>query len=110
MKAVDMIKSLERRIITDDIDESEAGVFHFILTGEGGGEYTVELKNKKIKVYEGLRGNPDCEIKAKAADYEALERGELNPQWAYLSGKIKVSNLVQLLKFKSHFRKLSDEF
>jgi putative sterol carrier protein len=107
MRASEMIKSFETRIKTQELSEEDSGIFHFILTGEGGGEFTVELKNKQVTVSEGLQGNPDCEIRAKASDYEALERGELNPQWAFLTGKIKVSNLPELLKFKSHFTRLA---
>lgn len=106
MKAADMIKSFEKRIITDGLSNDEKGIFHFQLSGEGGGDFTVELKYKKIKVSEGLKGKADCEIKAKASDYEALERGDLSPQWAFLTGKVKVSNVTELLKFKSHFSRL----
>lgn len=103
MKAADLIKSFENRIETQGLSQDEEKIFHFRLSGEGGGDFTVELKNKKIKVSEGIKGEPDCEIKAKASDYVALELGELNPQWAFLTGKIKVSNIAELLKFKSHF-------
>lgn len=106
MKAFEMIKSFEKRIATDEIDEKEDKIFHFILSGDGGGEFTVSLKNKKVKVSEGLHGNADCEVKAKAKDYEALENGDLSPQWAFITGKIKVSDVSELLKFKSHFKKL----
>lgn len=106
MKASEMIKSFEKRIATNEIDENEEKVFHFILSGDGGGDFTVSLKNKKVKVTEGLKGDADCEIKAKAKDYEALENGDLSPQWAFITGKIKVSDVNELLKFNSHFKKL----
>ncbi|MBX2904381.1 MAG: SCP2 sterol-binding domain-containing protein [Chitinophagales bacterium] len=106
MKAAEMIKSFEKRVDTESMDENEKSIFHFILSGENGGDFTVELKHKKIKVSEGLKGKPDCEVKAKASDYEALENGDLSPQWAFVTGKVKVSNVSELLKFKSYFKQI----
>ena len=106
MQAKDLLKSFETRIKTDTLDANESGVFHFILSGEGGGEFTIELKDKKVTYSEGLKGKPTCEVKAKADDYVALETGHLNPKMAFLLGKIKVSNIAELLKFEAHFSKV----
>jgi putative sterol carrier protein len=106
MNAKELLKTFETRIKTDTLSADDTGNFHFHLSGEGGGDFTVELKNKKVKVKEGLNGTPTCEIKAKAEDYLALEKGELSPQWAFMMGKVKVSNLSELMRFASYFTKL----
>jgi len=106
MNAKELLKTFETRIKTDTLSADEKGIFHFQLSGEGGGDFTVELKDKKVKVKEGLSGTPTCEIKAKADDYIALETGKLSPQWAFMMGKVKVSSLSELMKFAAHFTKL----
>lgn len=104
MKASQLIKSFEKRINTEEIEYSEHKIFHFFLSGNDGGNFTVQLKNKKVKVSEGLKGEADCEIKAKAKDYVALETGDLSPKWAFVTGKVKVSDIAELLRFKNYLK------
>ncbi len=106
MNTKDLIKSFEKRVKTDTISPDEQTVFHFMLSGDDGGDFTVQLKDKKVTVSEGLIGTPTCEIRAKAQDYIALETGDLSPQWAFVMGKVKVSNLQELMKFVAHFERL----
>ena len=102
--AKEILYSLPGRLKEDKVDETTAGVFHFTMEGEG--EFTIELKNKQIIVEDGLVGTPTCEVKAKAADYVDIELGRTNPQMAFMMGKIKISNLGEMMKFMGLFRKL----
>ncbi len=104
--ARDIIFSLPNRLKTDKIDETVESVFHFKLDGETGGEFTAHLKNKTVIVSEGLVGQASCEIKAKASDYEDLELGRGNPQMMFMMGKIKVSNLGEVMKFITYFSRI----
>ena len=103
--AKEILYSLPGRLKTDKVDDSTEGVFHFKMEGEG--DFTITLKNKAVTVEEGLIGTPTCEIKAKASDYADIELGKTNPQMAFMMGKIKISNLGEMMKFMGLFKKLA---
>lgn len=105
--AKEIIYSLPQRIKTDKIAGDTSSVFHFKLAGPTGGDFTAELKNKQVKVSDGLVGEPTCVVTAKASDYEDLELGRGNPQMMFMMGKIKVTNLGEVMKFATYFKRLS---
>ncbi len=105
--ARDIIYSLPNRLKADKVDDSALHRFHFFLDGETGGNFTVTLKNKTVTVLDGLVDEPTCEIRAKATDYEDLEHGRGNPQMMFMMGKIKVSNLGEVMKFITYFSRIS---
>lgn len=105
--AKEIIYSLPQRIRTDKVDDSASSVFHFKLSGPTGGDFTAVLKNKVVEVIDGLVGEATCVITAKASDYEDLELGRGNPQMMFMMGKIKVSNLSEVMKFATYFTRLS---
>ncbi|HLP21397.1 MAG TPA: acyl-CoA dehydrogenase family protein, partial [Chitinophagales bacterium] len=104
--AKEIIYSLPQRLKTDKIDESASSVFHFKLNGPNGGEFTAVLKDKAVTVSDGLTGDATCVITAKDSDYEDLELGRGNPQMMLMMGKIKVSNLSEIMKFATYFSRL----
>jgi alkylation response protein AidB-like acyl-CoA dehydrogenase/putative sterol carrier protein len=103
--AKEILYSLPGRLKEDKVDDSTEGVFHFFMEGEG--EFTITLKNKQVTVEEGLHGTATCEVKAKASDYADIELGRTNPQMAFMMGKIKITNLGEMMKFMGLFRKLA---
>lgn len=104
--AKDIIYSLPSRLNLDKVDDSATHRFHFLLDGPTGGNFTVTLKDKAVTVEDGLVDTPTCEIKAKANDYEDLELGRGNPQMMFMMGKIKVSNLGEVMKFITYFHRI----
>jgi acyl-CoA dehydrogenase len=102
--AKEILYSLPGRLKEEKVDDSTEGVFHFYMEGEG--EYTITLKDKKVTVEDGLHGTPTCEVKAKGQDYVDIETGKTNPQMAFMMGKIKISNLGEMMKFMGLFKKL----
>ena len=106
--ARDIVYSLPQRLKTDKVDDDALHRFHLLLDGPTGGNFTVTLKDKNVTVVDGLVDTPTCEIKAKAKDYEDLEHGRGNPQMMFMMGKIKVSNLSEVLKFVTYFNRISD--
>lgn len=101
--AKEILFSLPGRLKTDKVDDSTQGTFHFLMEGEG--DFTINLKDKAVTVEEGLVGTPTCEVKAKASDYVDIETGKTNPQMAFMMGKIKISNLGEMMKFMGLFAK-----
>lgn len=102
MNAVEYIKSLEK-----DVDASATegmhSRFHFILKGDDGGELTVVVDDGKIEVIEGLVGEPKCTVKTKAKTFKKLVNKEMNPMMAVMTGKVKISNQGELIKFAKVF-------
>ncbi|MCW3126002.1 MAG: citronellyl-CoA dehydrogenase [Bacteroidetes bacterium] len=104
--AKEILFSLPGRLKTDKVDDSTSGVFHFLMEGEG--DYTITLKDKAVTVEDGLVGTPTCEVRAKASDYVDIETGKTNPQMAFMMGKIKITNLGEMMKFMGLFAKYED--
>lgn len=78
----------------------------FKLSGTGGGEWYVEIKDGKCKVTEGTGPNPTATLKASASDYKKIADGEMNKMVAFLRGKLKVEGDKDALKpFDTWFEK-----
>ncbi len=104
--AKEIIYSLPQRLKTDKVEDTALHRFHFVLDGPTGGNFTVTLRDKSVVVLDGLVDEPTCVIKAKASDYEDLEHGRGNPQMMFMMGKIKVSNLGEVMKFVTYFNRI----
>ena len=87
----------------------ENGTFQFIIEGETGGEFTVNVNDGACSVAEGLEGEPDCVIRAEASDYEDAELGRVNKQMAVMMGKIKISDLGAMMKFMTLFEDIKTD-
>ncbi len=66
-------------------------VIQVVLTGEGGGEYYMELGGGEIKTGKGRVPSPKLTITQAVADWREINAGRLNPQMAFMSGKIKIA-------------------
>jgi putative sterol carrier protein len=73
--------------------------FHFDLDGENGGQYTVEVADGKVSVAEGLNGDPKCVVRSSSENFIDLATGKLNPMMAVFTGKVKISNPGEMLKY-----------
>ena len=52
-------------------------VFHFDLSGEDGGQYTVKVEGGACTIESGLNGEAKCAVSATAADFMDIELGKL---------------------------------
>jgi len=83
--------------------------FHFIITGDENFEVSLIINDGKCVLEEGLKNNPDCVVKTSAKTYVELETGKANPQMALMMGKIKVSNISEMMKFAKCFRRFDPQ-
>lgn len=76
--------------------------FQFIIPGDGGGEWFVDLTKAGMKVSPGQQSGADCTITVSSEDFRKL-RG--NPQafgmQLFFSGKLKIAG-NQMLAMKLH--------
>jgi putative sterol carrier protein len=69
------------------------GVIRMVVTGGAGGDWSVDLK-----LGPGAPpAQPTTTVTIAAADADALERGELDPMQAFMSGKIMVTGDMTLM-------------
>lgn len=84
-------------------------MFHFDISGEGGEPFTITISEGQCRLEKGLAGTPSCVVKTTAETYVKLETGDLNPQIALLTGKVKVSSVIAMTSFSKMFRKFKAE-
>lgn len=72
-------------------------VYQFNLSGEGGGQFIVSIKNGVCTVNEGVAENPDVTVSAAAADYMDIVTGAYPFGLAFINGRLKVAGDLRLL-------------
>jgi putative sterol carrier protein len=78
--------------LTDNPDSSKAvnACYEFNITGDNGGVWTVDLTTVPGKVTAGSTGTAKCTVTASSADFMNIVSGKMNPQMAFMSGKLKI--------------------
>ena len=69
--------------------------FQFIIEGDDGGNWAVKLGDG-LEVVPELDPNANCTITMKLDDWKAMNAGTLNPQMAFMSGKLKFKGDMSL--------------
>ena len=64
--------------------------FQFDITGDGGGTWNAVLADGTAKFDKGAADAPTVTITASDEDWAKITSGQLNPQMAFMTGKIKV--------------------
>jgi putative sterol carrier protein len=73
-------------------------VYQIVL--DDGKKYTINLKEGSGSVKAGESASPDCTFTMKADDFIELARGKLNPQSAFMGGKLKIKGSIGIaMKF-----------
>ncbi|MGE5235112.1 MAG: acyl-CoA dehydrogenase family protein [Acidobacteriota bacterium] len=98
-----LIASLPGRMRPDRA-EGWTTCLHFRLRGADEPEWTVRVADGQCRVAKGHEGNPSCVVEMKADTYVGIETGAVNPQVAFMMGKVKVSNIAELMRFVKAFR------
>jgi putative sterol carrier protein len=78
----------------------------YIVTGEGGGEYTCIVKDGTFAVEPAARPDATATVTISAEDWIALNLGTLDPMKAFFLGKLKArGNQGLLMNFPKLFRR-----
>lgn len=88
--------------------DKAAGVdatIQFNLSGEGGGEWFLVIKDGELEVEAGTAENPKLTIAAEAQDMLDIFTGKLNAMAAFSGGKLKLSGDLGLsMKLMNFFK------
>lgn len=84
-----------------EVLEGQNTLFHFDI-GEAG-QFTVRVDDGKLSVTEGFDGEATCKVTTTEESFAKLLKGELNPMMAMMSGKLKISNPGEMLKYAKIF-------
>ncbi|HZH04686.1 MAG TPA: SCP2 sterol-binding domain-containing protein [Myxococcaceae bacterium] len=83
-----------------DLAKEIDAVLHFVVTGEGGGAWTIDLTRTSDWVTPGVQGTPRMTITMSNDDFVKIRQKQLNPQMAALQGKLKFKPMDLALAMK----------
>lgn len=87
--------------VNPDAIEGLSSIFHFDFAAAG--QYTVQLADGKLDVSEGFKNEASCKVTTTPENFGKLLSGELNPMMAMMTGKLKISNPGEMLKYAKIF-------
>jgi putative sterol carrier protein len=102
MTSRDFLYALPSKVAPAAIEGLET-IFHFDLEGENGGQFTIKVADQQMTVEDGLSGDPKCVVRSTGDNFVNLATGELNPMMAVLTGKVKITNQGEMLKYAKIF-------
>ncbi len=66
-------------------------VYQFELTGESGGKHHFIIDDGKLERKSGAHEEPNITITMAGSDFVDMTTGKLNPQMAFMGGKLKIA-------------------
>ncbi len=93
--ATELIERLGQKIQgREDLKTVIGAVYKFVLDGEGGGTFLLDLKS--ALTVSSTDGPAGCTVRMAAADFVDLFEGRANGQALFFSGKLKVEGDMAL--------------
>ena len=65
-------------------------VYQFNISGPDGGSWSVDCTQPGGKISAGTAAAAKCTVAAVDTDFLAIVNGKMNPQMAFMSGKLKI--------------------
>ena len=99
MKSIkEFLNELPLKVAPEALEDVNT-VLHFDISGDMGGIYTLKIDQGKMSIEEGLQGDAKSTIKASDKLFNELLNKETNPMMAVMTGKLKVSNPGEIMKY-----------
>jgi putative sterol carrier protein len=95
-------ETVPERFVADQAKGVDA-TFVYELDGNGGGTWTVRVKDGTVSVEPGVAANPTVTYKMAAEAYVQLANGEINGAKAFLTRKLKVSGSIPMAQKMNKF-------
>ena len=83
-----------------DLAKEINAILHFVITGDNGGTWTVDLTKGSEWVQSGAQGTPKMTVTVSADDFVKIRQKQLNAQMAAMSGKLKFKPMDMGLAMK----------
>jgi uncharacterized OB-fold protein/putative sterol carrier protein len=99
----DIFGTMASRVNPDGVKDITAN-YGYIITGTGGGEWTVSVTDGVVKVLKGLQ-TPHVTTTISAKDWIDITLGKLDGMTAFTSGRLKVAGDLGLLTKATRFFK-----
>jgi putative sterol carrier protein len=71
-------------------------VIYIHLTGDGGGDWTLTIKDKQCALVEGVPPSPRVTLTAESSNMVDILTGKMDGVRAFMMGKLKVSGDIYL--------------
>ena len=71
-------------------------VYQFNISGPSGGQWSVDCTQPGGLVAAGTAANARCTVQATDSDFLNIVNGKLNPQMAFMSGKLRIQGDMAL--------------
>jgi hypothetical protein len=102
--AAQLVNQMPAALIPERVVGHE-GIYQFLLGGEGGGAWTVEIHNGQCTVQAGMATQPSATLQMPAMDFVALLLGEVTVLETHIWGQTQLTgDAVSLMRLPSVFR------
>ncbi|MDQ3263638.1 MAG: SCP2 sterol-binding domain-containing protein [Myxococcota bacterium] len=102
MNAKDILETEIPQALTQkpELAQDINAVIHFVVTGDNGGNWTLDLTKPNDWVKSGHEGTPKMTISVSNDDFVKIRQKQLNPQMAAMQGKLKFKPMDMGLAMK----------
>src|SRR5574340_739274 len=80
----------ERLKTKPDVVSKIGAVYQFNISGPSGGQWAVDCTTPGGAVASGAAAGAKCTVSATDADFLNIVNGKLNPQMAFMAGKLRI--------------------
>ena len=91
----EIIYGMEQSFMAENAEGLEA-ILQYKMSGEGGGNYYVVIKDQKAMVHDGVNSQPTLTFLATAEDYIQMDSGELSGVKAFFSKRLLLEGDTKL--------------